>query len=193
MTRSRVLALGAVAVGVLLVGGGTTAAVFPGAEPDANALPPTALLLETGEWNTDLPGFGQAPVRTGTHRGLSGERITTRTWDVTNSRGRLVVRQYVQRQDSGRRASEVFAAEDPGPVFREKLGSADDLTVTAAPHADEAVGYCVPRGETCSIIRFRLRYGEYLVDFSLADGDFSPTSGDAMLRTLDGVVASRLV
>ncbi|MEV4707324.1 hypothetical protein [Actinoplanes sp. NPDC049316] len=188
--RNRAVVMAGVVVLASAVTGGALALARD--EPDPDAVKPTALLLETGEWHSDIPGFDDASVSTGTHVGLSGKPITTRLWTVRNSEGTLTVRQFVQRQEDDEEAHDVFVDEDDGPIFRKKLGGADKLTVTSAPHADEAVGYCVSRAPRCSILSYRMRYGAYLVEFSMADGGFTTTSGEAMLETLDRAVASRL-
>jgi hypothetical protein len=178
---------------VILTGiAGTVAFAARQDHSDPNALDPKVLLLDAGDWQLAQQGFDPLSVETTDHKGLSGEVITTRIWSLGTEGRKFGVKQFVQRQDSELRAHQVFADEEPGPSYRKKLGGAEKLSVALAMHADEAVGYCVPRAPRCSIVSYDMRYGEYLVSFGLSGDDFSTTSGEAMLKTLDGVVASRL-
>jgi hypothetical protein len=153
----------------------------------------TSLLLSTADWGGALDvSEGPLVVETRTLHGVLPPKAVSvqRRWSVDGRSFSL--RQEVQVQVSTGKAKDAFREVDPGSDLHDHLGPIRSLSIAAARHADEGVGYCVPAPVGCDLIEYALRYGDYVVDLGLREHDETAVDGEMFLEQLDFVVSGRL-
>ena len=148
------------------------------------------LLLNTSGWRGALTDPGNLTVEDLTYDDpLTKAADVGRRW--RNTDGGFELRQDVQSGASVSRAKDMFRLLDRGPKLREDFGGADPLSTAGAAHADQGVGYCVPRPVGCSSIEYTLRYGASVVVLRLVKANEVKADADGYLRELDDVVSGR--
>ena len=153
---------------------------------------PSALLLNTADWKVVTPDLADATAETFDHRDSTGSTVNARRWTIARDGDDIVVRQEVQRGRNKVTAHRSFGEKDPNAVLSAHFGALKKIGTDNAAHADEATAYCVPRPAGCFIVEYWLRYGSYLVQLSMTGDGLEAGSGEALLASLDPVIAAKV-
>ena len=192
MIKKSYIVLGCSAGVIVLIGAVLAIVAVRDAAPVDKGPDSAALLMAIADWNVSAPDFAKATMESFEHADSSGATVNTRRWTIAVSGDDLVVRQDVRRERNQNDAHELFVEIDPSEALKNDLGNVQKISADAATHADEAIGYCVPRPTGCFVIDYWLRYKSYLVDFSLTGGDLQSGSGEALLTSLDSALDAKL-
>ena len=150
----------------------------------------TSLLLGTADWGNSLHDVADVTVETSKFADQVSKDLTVvRLW---NGKPGFQLKQGVQTQSTAKKAINAFKEADHEPSLREHLGGADPISAAMAAHADEGIGYCVPKGMGCYLISYTLRYGTHIITLSLYKEAEGEHSAEVFLRELDRVVSERL-